>query len=185
MYRSSGAPLSTIPHAFSSSLGSSRALLECFEQKRRAQGGTTAMAEGTRVRHGVPAGVAAETSEADARFAAVEPHPFTIMPYWNILKDEPKRMDVANKGLVVDSNAPMQHTPQDSNTVNQGGTADQSGASMGKRPLGRDGAKEAKKKGVNSAASAGSVEYASKFHDLSIEKLSFIKESDKDQWQNG
>jgi hypothetical protein len=118
-----------------------------------------------------------QTSEAAARFAAVEGHPFTFMHCWNELKDEPKWMDVANKGAVVPE-APTQHTPQDSNTGDQDGSADQAGGSTGKRPMGRDAAK---KKKANSSSSGGSVEYASKFHDLSLEKLGYLKDSDDDR----
>ncbi|OEL22471.1 hypothetical protein BAE44_0016510 [Dichanthelium oligosanthes] len=81
-------------------------------------------------------------------------------------------MDVANKGPIADCNAPTQLTPQDFNTVEQGALADQVGGSTGKRPLGRDAAK---KKGAKSSSSPGSVEYASKFHDLSIEKIGYSR----------
>ncbi|OEL35603.1 hypothetical protein BAE44_0003378, partial [Dichanthelium oligosanthes] len=87
----------------------------------------------------------------------MEPRPFTLMHFWNILKEEPK----------------------DSNTVQQDGSADQAGGSMGKRPLGRDAAK--KKKKANSSSSGRSVEYANKFHDLSLKKLSYLKDLDDDR----
>ncbi|OEL38356.1 hypothetical protein BAE44_0000625 [Dichanthelium oligosanthes] len=87
-------------------------------------------------------------------------------------------MEVANKGAVGDANVPTQHIPEDSNTVDQGGSGGQEGASMGKRPMGRDAAK---KKGASSS-SGGSVEYAAKFHELSLEKIGYLKDSDDDWW---
>ncbi len=51
--------------------------------------------------------------------------------------------------------------------------------STGKRPMGRDAAKGARKKA--SSSSGGSSEYASKMHDLLIEKIAFFRESESDR----
>ncbi|CAN6245418.1 unnamed protein product [Urochloa humidicola] len=101
---------------------------------------------------------------AAADFAGVEKHNFTLMHCWKILKNEPKWMELKNKmdnphssGSKENANAVERHIldldPESSAPP----------GSSGKRPMGRDAAKAAKKK-----AAAASSEYVSKMHDLSV-----------------
>ncbi|CAN6178166.1 unnamed protein product [Urochloa humidicola] len=112
---------------------------------------------------------------AAADFAAVVKHNFTLLHCWKILKDEPKWMELKTKmdnpqssGSKGNANAVERHILD----VDPDSSAPPS--SSGKRPMGRDAAKAAKKK----ATAAASSEYASKMHDLSIQKIELFKETE-------
>ena len=112
---------------------------------------------------------------AAADFASVEKHNFTLMHCWQILKDEPKWMELKRK----------MDTPQNSNFRENVPPSVQrdifdlhpekssSTSPSRKRPMGRDTSKEAKKK-----ATSASSEYMSKMHDLSVQKIELFKETE-------
>ncbi|CAL5029276.1 unnamed protein product [Urochloa decumbens] len=96
----------------------------------------------------------------------VEGHNFTLMHCWQILKDEPKWMDLKSK-MDTPQNSASSAPPLNLNLA----PVDPSAASSaGKRPMGRDAAKAAKK-------AAGSSEYASKMHDLTAQKIELFKDT--------
>jgi hypothetical protein len=109
---------------------------------------------------------------AASDFAAIEKHNFTLMHCWQLLKDEPKwhelkrKMDTPQNSGCRENvlNSEQRHfldlDPDDSSRA----------SSAGKRPMGRDAAKAAKKK-----ASSASSEHASKVHDLSTQKFEMLK----------
>ncbi|CAL4975054.1 unnamed protein product [Urochloa decumbens] len=107
---------------------------------------------------------------AAANFAAIEKHNFTLMHCWRILKDEPKWMELKSK----------MDTPQNSSSsahmlnLNLDPDDPSPASSAGKRPMGRDATKSAKKK----ALSSGSSEYASKIHDLNVQKIELFKDAE-------
>lgn len=95
------------------------------------------------------------------------------MHCWNILKDEPKWMDLKKRMDKPQINAAGDSTPHESNTVDLDPVDSSPISSTGKRPMGRDAAKTAKKK-----ASSMSSEYTSKMHELSVQKMELFKESE-------
>ncbi|CAO2167252.1 unnamed protein product, partial [Urochloa humidicola] len=111
---------------------------------------------------------------AAADFAGVEKHNFALMHCWKILKDEPKWMELIKKmdnpqstGSRENANVVQRHILE----LDPDSSAPPS--SSGKRPMGRDAAKAAKKKAV-----AAPSEYVSKMHDLSVQKIELFKETE-------
>src|SRR6266540_2909383 len=98
------------------------------------------------------------------------------MHCWNILKDEPKWMDQKRKMERAVDNAAGLDAAQGSNYLDLDPPVSSPSSSTGKRPMGRDAAKAAHKKA--SSSSAGSSEYASKMHGLSIEKIALFKDTE-------
>ncbi|CAN6317556.1 unnamed protein product [Urochloa humidicola] len=105
---------------------------------------------------------------AAADFAGVEKHNFTLMHCWKILKDEPKWNELIKK---MDN---PQSTGSKENILDLDPDSSAPPSSSGKRPMGRDAAKAAKKK----ATAAASSEYVSKMHDLSVQKIELFKETE-------
>ncbi|KAJ1295423.1 hypothetical protein BS78_01G222800 [Paspalum vaginatum] len=104
-----------------------------------------------------------ETSLAASNFVDVEGHAFGYMHCWDVMKDEPKWCEPTKAaGMEGD-------TSLDSNRV----TID-ADKRTGKRPIGRDRAKAANKKGKSSDTS--SSDYASKMQDLSMQRISMMQE---------
>src|SRR6266540_3075699 len=99
-------------------------------------------------------------------FAAVEQHNFALMHCWNILKDEPKWMDLKRKMDRPEDNVAGLDAAQACNSVDLDPPMPSPSSSTRKRPMGRDAAKAARKKA--STSSTRSSDYASKMHDLSI-----------------
>ncbi|OEL17101.1 hypothetical protein BAE44_0021880, partial [Dichanthelium oligosanthes] len=102
-----------------------------------------------------------------------------LMHCWNILKDEPKWMDLKRKIDKIADNAGEVPVPHGSNTVDLDPGEASPGSSTEKCPMGRDAAKAARKKAASTSAS--SSEYASKMQVLSIQKMSFFKETEEDR----
>jgi hypothetical protein len=108
-------------------------------------------------------------------FADIEKQNFSLMHCWNILKDEPKwielkrRMDEkprsssAGDAATQDSNSSMMPIDLEVSPPS---------SSTRKHPMGRDAAKAERKK-----AKSASHDYAAKMHQLSIEKILMFKES--------
>ncbi|CAN6203205.1 unnamed protein product [Urochloa humidicola] len=109
---------------------------------------------------------------AAADFAAIEKHNFTLMHCWRILKDEPKWMELKSKMDTPQNSSSSTH-PLD---LNLDPDDPSPASSTGKRPMGRDAAKAAKKK----AASSSSLEL-SKMHDLTVQKIELFKDSEVDR----
>ncbi|KAJ1268443.1 hypothetical protein BS78_07G135700 [Paspalum vaginatum] len=104
-----------------------------------------------------------KTSLAASNFVDVEGHAFGYMHCWDVMKDEPKwREPTEAAGMEGD-------TSLDSNRV----TID-ADKRTGERPIGRDRAKAANKKGKSSDMS--SSDYASKMQDLSTQRISMMQE---------
>ncbi|CAL5018056.1 unnamed protein product [Urochloa decumbens] len=114
---------------------------------------------------------------AAADFASVEKHNFTLMHCWKILKDEPKWMELKRKMDMLQNSGSRKDAPPNGHHIldlDAGNSAPSTSApssSSGKRPMGRDAAKAAKKK-------AASSEYVSKIHDLSVQKIELFKETE-------
>ncbi|CAL5075931.1 unnamed protein product [Urochloa decumbens] len=110
---------------------------------------------------------------AAADFAAIEKHNFTLMHCWRILKDEPKWMELKSK-MDNPQNSSSSAQPLNLNLYPDDPSP---ASSTGKRPMGRDAAKAAKKK----ATSSGSSEYASKLHELSVQKIELLKDTEAER----
>ena len=112
---------------------------------------------------------------AAADFASVEKHNFTLMHCWQILKDEPKWMELKRKMDTPQNSGSRENVPPPSvqrDIFDLHPEKSSSSSPSRKRPMGRDTSKQAKKK----AASASS-EYVSKMHDLSVQKIELFKET--------
>lgn len=145
-----------------------------------------------------------KTGEAAARFAVVEKHNFTLLHCWNILKDEPKWLELKSKEwkskTARDEEEPLrEHTPHGSNSFDPDTDLSSPPNSTGEQPLevdaakeahadwtaeqphGMDAAKEAHKKSASTSALAASSEHASKLYDHTLEKLSYFKEMEEER----
>ncbi|RCV19393.1 hypothetical protein SETIT_3G380400v2 [Setaria italica] len=113
-----------------------------------------------------------------ADFAAIEKHNFTLMHCWQILKDEPKWMELKRKMDTPQNSASRENvlTSEQRNILDLDPDDSSAASSTGKRPMGRDAAKAAKEK-----VAAASSEYVSKMHDLSVQKIELFKESEVEQ----
>ncbi|XP_004977857.1 uncharacterized protein LOC101782641 [Setaria italica] len=113
-----------------------------------------------------------KTSLALANFADIEEYPFIYMHCWDLLKDEPKWMELNIRGAQPgDDDAIADHIP----TVDCDLETPSSQYSGSKRPIGRDAAKRQAKKSASSSSSDSS-QYVSKLQDLSIQKISIWQE---------
>lgn len=115
-----------------------------------------------------------QTSLALSNFAAIEQYPYIYMHCWELLKDEPKWMEL--KGTRPgDNEAIADHIPTGATDINRDPETPPSQYAGSKRPMGRDAAKKAAKKSASSSPSESS-QYASKLQDLSIHKISIWEE---------
>ncbi|CAN6202377.1 unnamed protein product [Urochloa humidicola] len=110
-----------------------------------------------------------KTTLAAANFADVMERNFGYMHCWNIMKDEPKWQDPKPRPSAGGAG-------NEEDTINLGDDISGPTRSDGKRPMGRDSAKAAKKKANSSASSTSSSEYASRMHDLSLQRNSIMQE---------
>ena len=112
---------------------------------------------------------------AAADYASVEKHNFTLMHYWQIMKDEPKWMELKRKMDTPQNSGSRENVPPSvQRDIFDLHPEKSSSTSPSKKcPMGRDTSKQAKKK----AASASS-EYVSKIHDLSVQKIELFKETE-------
>jgi hypothetical protein len=108
---------------------------------------------------------------AATNFASIEKHPFTLMHCWNVLKDEPKWNELKSRIDTLKNSASKDSSEH--NSLNRDTDDPSQGTSSGKRPMGRDAAKAAKKK-----VAAASSEHVSKIHDLTIQKIELFKETE-------
>ena len=104
------------------------------------------------------------------RFGGIEQKNFTLLHCWNILADEPKWMDLKQKGTEEILDLTGDGTPTATNTVHIDGDQSSPGSTSSKRPLGRDASKESRKNSASSLGSTASSEYVSKMHDLHLER---------------
>jgi hypothetical protein len=113
-------------------------------------------------------------------FADIEKRNFSLMHCWNILKDEPKWIELKRN---------MDDKPQ-SSSIEDAATQDSNSSTMRidlevfplssstrKCPMERDAAKAERKK-----VKLASHDYAAKMHELPIEKISLFKESEA-EWK--
>jgi len=101
------------------------------------------------------------------------------MHCWRYLKDEPKWMEVtAGYSKAIQVEVDSYGTVAGSNHIDLDSTeASTPSTGRGKRPIGRDAAKQRNKKSASASASASSSEYASKMHDLFIYRFSFMRDN--------
>ena len=101
------------------------------------------------------------------------------MHCWRYLKDEPKWMEVtAGNSKAIEVEDDNYDTTAGSNHIDlDGAEASTPSTGRGKRPIERDAAKQRNKKSASPVASASSSEYASKMHDLFIDRFSFMREN--------
>ncbi|PVH48216.1 hypothetical protein PAHAL_4G279500 [Panicum hallii] len=117
-----------------------------------------------------------KTASALANFADIEQYPYIYMHCWDLLKDEPKWMELNIRGARPgDDDAIAEHIPPGAIDIDHDLETPSSQCSGSKRPMGRDGAKRAAKKSASSSPSESS-KYASKLQDLSIQKISIWEE---------
>jgi hypothetical protein len=117
-----------------------------------------------------------QTASALANFADIEQYPYIYMHCWDLLKDEPKWMELNIRGARPgDDDAIAEHIPPGAIDIDHDLETPSSQCSGSKRPMGRDGAKRAAKKSASSSPSESS-KYASKLQDLSIQKISIWEE---------
>lgn len=102
------------------------------------------------------------------------------MHCWHILKDVPKWMELKRNMDKPKSSGTKDATPErsNSNTVDLDPNDTSPSSSSRKRPIGRDAAKAAKKKASSVSLSH---EYASKMHDLSVQKIELFKETEDER----
>lgn len=110
-----------------------------------------------------------QTTYVAANFASFYKHNFQFMHCWEIMKDEPKWQEPKHGGVGEDIG-------HESNTIDLEDGNSGPASSAGKRPMGRDAAKAARKKANYSIGSASSSEYASRMQDLSLQKISIMEE---------
>ncbi|KAF8780008.1 hypothetical protein HU200_002020 [Digitaria exilis] len=112
---------------------------------------------------------------ATANFAGVEKHNFTLMQCWQVLKDEPKWWELKTKIDATPNSASRKSVPSSlSRDISDLDPNKSSSTSPSKkRPMGRDAAKEAKKK-----AALVSSECMSKMHELSVQRIELFKETE-------
>ncbi|KAJ1289788.1 hypothetical protein BS78_02G191300 [Paspalum vaginatum] len=113
---------------------------------------------------------------AATNFVTFEKHNVSLMYCWHILKDEPKWMEL-KRSMDKPKKSSQEATPHNSNsnTVDLDLNESPVDISSGKRPMGRDTAKAARKKATTS------YEFASKMHELSVQKMSLFKESEDER----
>ncbi|TVU25786.1 hypothetical protein EJB05_28295, partial [Eragrostis curvula] len=117
------------------------------------------------------------SAAVSANFAAIEKHNFSLLHCWQILKDEPKWMELKRKMDNPQNSSASRDNDLTSEQHNNFVDLDPDNASAArKRPMGRDAAKAAKKK-----AALDSSEYASKMHDLSVQKVELFKETEAEK----
>ncbi|CAN6336293.1 unnamed protein product [Urochloa humidicola] len=113
-----------------------------------------------------------KTTLAAANFAAIEKTKFGFMHCWNILKDSPNWQDPKNRSCPNTAEG----DGFGADTINLGDDNSSPPEPTGKRPMGRDSCKAAKKKANSSAGSTSSSEYASRMQDLSLQKIAIMQE---------
>src|SRR5438132_2925886 len=93
-----------------------------------------------------------------------------------MLKNEPKWLESDDKGSGKQGQDEAIHgTGEASNSVDVDGDMRSPGSHIGKRPQGRDAAKEARKQSNSSSGSGSSSEYVSRLNEIQIEKLEYMK----------
>jgi hypothetical protein len=112
-----------------------------------------------------------KTSLAATQFAEAEGHPFQYMHCWDIMKDEPKWMDMKhNKGpLSVQAYGGGDPIMQGSNSVPDAYSPPPA-SDAGKRPLGHDASKVAHKKAATGSSSSLQSDFASIMQELTLSK---------------
>jgi hypothetical protein len=112
-----------------------------------------------------------KTSLTATQFAEAEGHPFQYMHCWDIMKDEPKWMDMKhNKGpLSVQAYGGGDPIMQGSNSVPDAYSPPPASDAR-KRPLGHDASKVARKKAATGSSSSLQSDFASIMQELTLSK---------------
>ena len=121
-----------------------------------------------------------QTSEALSLFSRIMDHPFTMAHCWDIIKNEVKWMEYQNKAKDAEGTGRRQHADNlsgfdenASNSVHMDGECSFPSSGLGKRPIGRDSAKQSRKRSTSSSQS--SSYFVSSMHDMHIEKINLMK----------
>jgi len=95
-----------------------------------------------------------QTSLALANFADIEEYPFIYVHCWDLLKDEPKWMELnIREARPGDNDAIADHIPTAATNIDHDPETPSSQYSGSKRPMGRDAAKREAKKSASSSPS--------------------------------
>ena len=117
-----------------------------------------------------------QTAEALTLFASIQARPFTMTHCWNILKNEVKWLDLQNTVKEKEGRGRTQNAADGANIVDVDGSSTSPPSGLGKRPIGRDRAKESKKRSSSSSQSQeSSSEFVSSMHDMHLEKITLMK----------
>ncbi|OEL30052.1 hypothetical protein BAE44_0008929, partial [Dichanthelium oligosanthes] len=110
-----------------------------------------------------------EIAEAIRRYNDLEKRPFAVPHCWALLKDEPKwwELENAKAGTAACEEQPHADDVSGSNEV---------ASRAQKRPMGRDSAKESRKRASSSSCSQ-SDEYVSKMSDMCLQRTIFWSEA--------
>src|SRR5438105_6577130 len=121
-----------------------------------------------------------QTSEALSLFSSIMDRPFTMAHCWDILKNEVKWMEYQNKAKDVEGTGWRQHVDNlagfgenASNSVHVDGECSFPSSGLGKRPIGRDSAKETRKRSTSSSHS--SSDFVSSMHNMHLDKITLMK----------
>jgi hypothetical protein len=112
-----------------------------------------------------------QTSQIATQFGEAEGHPFSFMHCWDIMKDEAKWMETKhNKGqLPILQNEGVDPFVLGSNSVPDANSPSPASDS-GKRPLGRDATKAARKKAASGSSSSVGMEFGTNMLELTSSK---------------
>ena len=122
-----------------------------------------------------------QTTEALTLFASIQDRPFTMSHCWDILKNEVKWLELENTGKHKEARGGAQPVEQNNGLLEDGshsahvdGACSSPGSRLGKRPIGRDRAKEARKRS-SSGSQTSSTEFVSSMEHMHIEKINLLK----------
>jgi hypothetical protein len=111
-------------------------------------------------------------------YASACGYSFAYMHCWSIMKGHPKWMELRPTWPTGDSLDEVlgDEVPQDTNTVDQSAESSPPAGSSGKRPMGRDAAKAARKKAASTSSGSYS-EFAADMKSLNIEKIGIMEKT--------
>ena len=122
-----------------------------------------------------------QTTQALTLFASIQDRPFTMSHCWDILKNEVKWFDLQNMGKHKEARGGAQPVEQNNGLLEDGshsahvdGACNSPGSRLGKRPIGRDRAKESRKRSSSSSQTSSS-EFVSSMEHMHIEKINLLK----------
>jgi hypothetical protein len=115
-----------------------------------------------------------QTTHVVGNFVAVLQRKFGYLHCWELMKDAPKWQDPNAKDVATAARG--EGFGEDTEDHAEGQTSPVRSGAQGRRPMGRDSAKAAKKKANSDAGSSSSAEYAARMQDLSLQRISIMQE---------